>query len=133
MIKSGEYIQLLQFFSQNNCFMFINNYAMYEQIEIIEACKRFDEVRLIHNKIKKECENWLVYPNKNLNGGLDKLKALTKDMEEVCRQFKIRIDWKKRETIEFRNGIHADYFHESTKITNLIIFSQERKESNTSH
>lgn len=113
--------------------MFLNNYARYEQIEIIEACKRFDELRLIHKKIKTECDNWNLYPNKHLDGGLDKLKGLVKDMEAVCKEFKIRIVWYKKEQTEFKNGIHAEYYHETTRITDLIIFAKERKESSLSH
>lgn len=133
MIKSGEYIQLLEFFSKDYNFSLLYDYSRFEQIQIIETCKRFDEVRLIHKKYKSECESWRLYPNKHLNNGLEKLNLIRKDLQDVCRQFKIRIMFYEYGTVNFKKGFFASYFHEQRQITDLIVFNIERKESSTSH
>lgn len=132
MIKSGEYIQLLEFFSKDYNFSLLHDYSRLEQIQIIETCKRFDEVRLIHRKYKSECENWRIFPNKHLNNGLDNLIDIKKDLSDVCRQFKIRIMFYEYGSINFKHGFFSSYFHEQRNITDLIVFNTERKESSTS-
>lgn len=129
MIKPGEYIQLLQFFSNQYNRNIISDYSFNENILEIETCKRFDELRIIHNKYKIQCENWNVYPNKDLT----ELIELRNAINEVCIQFKIRAIFFNNKSTEFKKSLHAKYFYEKYDITDLIVFVKERKESSTSH
>lgn len=133
MIKSGAYIQLLEFFSKSHNFSLLDDYSKWEQIQIIETCKRFDELRIVHKKYKLECDSWSLYPNKHLNGGLDKLNGIKNDLQEICRQFKIRVVFYDKKTQAFRQGIHAAYYHEQRNVTDLIVFVKDRKESSISY
>lgn len=126
MIKSGEYIQLIMFFQSNLHFLF--DYSRWEQIEEIEAIKRLDELRILHNKYKVECENWNVYPHKDLT----KLNMIKEDIKRISREFKIRVEFFEPKHLSFKKGFHAAYFHEGTNITDLIIFNTKREDSSTS-
>lgn len=127
MIKSGEYIQLLQFSLKNN--MFFINYAVYENIEMIEAFKRFDELRILHNKYKSECENWNVYPHKDLT----KLNLIKEDIIRVTKEFKVNVHFYEPKNLSFKKGFHCAYTYESVNINDLIIFNTKRENSHVSH
>lgn len=129
MIKSGEYIQLLWFFKNPNNCDFINRYAAHNAIEVIEACKRFDELRILHNKYKSECENWDVYPHMDLN----KMNLLKQDIVRLCVEFKIQYNLVLPKTELWKNGIHFQYFYMNYNITDLIVMYQKRKPSSVSH
>lgn len=129
MIKPGEYIQLLQFFSYSKNKDFINVYSAICNIEYIETFKRLDEIRCIHKKYKSQCENWNIYPNKDLT----EIYELQKAIEEICNEFKVKVQFANNKTIDFKKGIHAFYYYENWNITDLIVFAKERKESSTSH
>lgn len=129
MIKSGEYIQLLQFFSDPRNINFVVYYSGLQSIEVIEGCKRFDELRILHNKYKSHGENYNVYPNKDLT----EMKMIENDILRICNEFRIKVIFNQRGTLKFKNDIHADYFFENRCITDLIIFHNKRKPSSVSH
>lgn len=127
MIKPGEYIQLLDFFRSGN--NIITYYSNNENLQFIETCKRFDEVRLLHLKYKKECDNYSLYPHLDLT----KLNAWNKAIENVCKQFKIKVIFKESKTTEYKKGLHAFYYYKEYNITDLIVFFKNRNKSSTSH
>lgn len=129
MIKPGEYIQLLMFFQNSVNWNFITQYSAYEMIEPIETCKRLDELRVLHNKYKLECEKYDVYAHLDLT----QMEMLIEDIKRICKEFKIRYDFNTKGNIEYKAGIHVNYYHEQRKITNLIVFYQTRKPSHISH
>ena len=129
MIKSGEYIQLLQFFGNKNNLNFLVYYSELQSIEIIEACKRLDELRIIHNKYKIHAENWNVYPHKDLT----EMNMIKEDINRICNEFKIYVIFLNKDVLNFKKGIHANYFFENINITELIVFHQKRDKSSVSH
>lgn len=131
MIKSGEYIQILQFMSINK--EFLTKYSFYENLELIETCKRFDELRILHMKYKRECDNYNVFPNKPLFDGLVKLNMLQEDIQRICNEFKIRVVFFDSKTTEYKHGQQCSYWHQTTNVSDLIIFNNERKPSSVSH
>lgn len=128
MIKPGEYIQLLSAIDKIGT-LFFANYCYNENLERIEMFKRLDELRALHNKYKAECEHYDIYPHLNL----DKMELLIEDLKRIGREFKIRIEFTTKGGIEYKSGIHANYYHEQIKITDLIVFYQKRGASHISH
>lgn len=129
MIKPGEYIQILEFFGKPNNINFLIKYSAFQNIEIIEGCKRLDELRILHNKFKKECDAYVVYPHLDLT----KKNMLQEDILRICNEFKITVIFPNTNTLEFKKGIQAFYSFEHLNITDLIIFNKERKPSQVSH
>lgn len=129
MIKSGEYIQLLQFFGNKKNLNFMIYYSGLQSIEVIEACKRFDELRIIHNKYKSHGENYNVYPNKDLK----EMMMIQDDIVRICKEFRITVIFNTKSHLEFQKDIHANYYFEDIKITELIVFHKKREASSISH
>lgn len=127
MIKSGEYIQLLIFLEKNSTFLYI--YSANNNIEIIEGAKRFDELRILHSKYKSECENWNVYPHKDLT----KLNLIKEDIIRVTKEFKVNVHFFEPNNLSFKKGFHCAYTYESVNINDLIIFNTKRENSHVSH
>jgi len=129
MIKSGEYIQILEFFGKEVNINFLQRYAAFNNIERIEAYKRFDELRVLHNKYRLQCDNWSVYPNKDLT----EMSMLYEDITRICNEFKINIKYLSKDMLEFKKGIHLRYYYDNQDITDLIIMYQKRENSQVSH
>lgn len=129
MITPGEYIQILEYFGKSENWDIIRKYSALSNLHIIEGCKRFDELRELHNKYKKECDHYKVYPNYNL----DKMNMLIDDIKRITEEFKIRVEFVTNGTVEYKDGIHANYFYNYQKITPLIVFNKKREKSQVSH
>lgn len=127
MIKSGEYIQLLIFLEKNSTFLYI--YSANNNIEIIEGAKRFDELRILYNKYKSECENWNVYPHKDLT----KINLIKEDIIRITKEFKVNVHFFEPNNLSFKKGFHCMYTYESVNINDLIIFNTKRENSHVSH
>lgn len=126
-MKPGQYIQLLQFFSTENR-NFLIEYSTDLNIELIECCLRFDELRELHSKFKKECDTYLIYPHLDYT----KLLMLKDDIIRISNEFKIEVSFPKSNTTWFKKGIQAFYNYKNYKLNDLIIFNTTRKKSHVS-
>lgn len=126
-IKPGEYIQLLNFFSLNP--NFIDCYHIENNIELWDTYRRFDELREVHLKYKKECDTYCVYRNLDLTN----MNLYKQDIITICKEFKINVTFLEYQNIEYKKGIHCFYnYHGKTRsynITELIILYKEMKKS----
>lgn len=123
-MKPGEYIQILEFFA-NKGSHFLLDYCVTKKLEITDSCKRFDEVRVLHKKYKKECEAYLLYPHLDL----EKMNMLKLDIERICKEFGFRVIFLEKQQTEYKKGLQALYYYETTNITNLIVFFITRGKS----
>lgn len=128
MIKPGEYIQIIEFFDANNQFTY--TYCTSENIDILEAAKRFDELRDLHAKYKKECDLYTIYRNLDCK----KMNELAGSIKQMCAEFKIIPVFYDPKTTNYKSGWHTNYHYktrsgEITDITNLLVFFIKRNKS----
>ncbi len=118
MIKSKDYMQLVQFLATNVVDFIEKN---DDGIDAYTAIKRLDNLKKLNSRLQTEFKNWDVYPHKDLKI----IELFKEEITNLCNEYKIKVTFVEKGTQAWKDGIYVYYNYKVQCLNPLIVFNNK--------
>jgi len=90
-----------------------------------ECFEELDEVRKVYEKIHKCVDNLRFHKILKEDEELEKMKRHCRDLERICNEFEIQIQFSKKGTEIWKSEVYASFFICGQDVTDLIVITKK--------